>query len=161
MIEMKVKGIGLDPSRGNESPMVILTDAEEKRMLPIRIGPFEASAILMALENIPIERPMTHDLLKNIVESLKGRIINIMITRLQEQVFYAQISVEHADGVIEIDARPSDAIALALRAKAPILVSEGVVMKESILDTAKVSKETEDFKKWLENLKPSDFTRHP
>ena len=160
MVEMKVKGVAIDATKNN-TPVVILTDLEEKRMLPIWVGLYEANAILMELENIPVPRPMTHDLIKNVFETLGAKVTRVGVTKLQEGTFFAQISLETKDAKYEVDARPSDAVALALRVKAPIFVSENVVMEATIPDEAKINKEHDDLKKWLENLKPSDFGKYP
>jgi len=134
---------------------------EEKHMLPIWIGLYEANAILMELENIAAPRPMTHDLIKNMIETLGSKVTRVGVTKLQEGTFYAQIWIESKDSKFEVDARPSDAVALALRTKAPIFVSENVVLEATIPDEAKINKDHEDLKKWLENIKPSDFGKYP
>jgi bifunctional DNase/RNase len=152
-LEMKVKGLALDPL--SNMPMIILRDEEEKRSLPIWVGLFEANAIALELEKISTPRPMTHDLIKNILESLDARVQKIVVNHLR---------LGSAD--ITVDSRPSDAIALALRVGAPIFVEEDVVQKARNVE---VAKETEigtgkgddqaKIKEWLEALKPGDFDR--
>ncbi len=160
MVEMKVKGIAIDATKYN-TPVVILTDMEEKHMLPIWIGLFEANAIITAMENISVPRPLTHDLMKTMLDTLGATMTSIVVTKFSEGTFYAEITLEAKEAKYVIDARPSDAVALALRTKSPIYVSENVVLEATILDEMKISKETEELKKWLENLKPSDFGNSP
>ena len=133
MIEVKIHGVVLDPaSRGFA---VILTDAINKKWLPIYVGPFEAQAIAMELENAKPLRPLTHDLIKNLLDLLSIQVSKVTVIDLKDNTFYATISLEQNGLKKEIDARPSDAIALALRTKAPIFVSEEVINKAG-LDTA-------------------------
>lgn len=157
MIEMKVRGIAVDP--GLKIPMVILTDEEEKRYLPIPIGVAEATAIFIQLQEQVIPRPMTHDLLKNVVDSLGGKVTKVLVNDIQQNTFYARIFLEAgASGEkLEIDSRPSDAIALALRTGSPIFVAEKVVVNATIVDKEKYKEEMSEFKKFLENLSPTDF----
>jgi hypothetical protein len=157
MIEMKVKGLAVDAN--SKIPVVILTDPEEKRYLPIWIGIHEADAILIALEKINVPRPMTHDLLKSILETLGVTIERILIHNIQNNTFYARITLGRGDEEWEIDARPSDAIALGLRAECPIFVSEKVIVEASITDKTKYEKEKIEFKKFFQDLKPADFNR--
>jgi uncharacterized protein len=157
MVEMKVKGLAVDAN--SKIPVVILTDPEEKRYLPIWIGIYEADAILIALEKINVPRPMTHDLLKSMLETLGVRIERILIHNIQNNTFYARISLARNNEEWEIDARPSDAIALALRAECSIFVSEKVIVEASITDKSKYEKEKIEFKKFFQDLKPADFNR--
>jgi uncharacterized protein len=158
MIEMKVRGIAVDP--GLKIPMVILTDEEEKRYLPIPIGVAEATAIFIQLQEQAIPRPMTHDLLKNILETLGAKVSKVLVNDLHQNTFFARIFLEPTSGngdKLEIDARPSDAIALALRTGSPIFVAEKVVVNATIVDKEKYKEEMSQFKKFLENLSPTDF----
>jgi bifunctional DNase/RNase len=157
MVEMKVKGLAVDAN--SKIPVVILTDPEEKRYLPIWIGIYEADAILIALEKINVPRPMTHDLLKSVLETLGVAIERILIHNIQNNTFYARISLTRGEEEWEIDARPSDAIALGLRAECPIFVSEKVIVEASITDKSKYEKEKIEFKKFFQDLKPADFNR--
>lgn len=160
MVEMRVRGLAVDA--GSRQPVVILADATETRFLPIWIGVFEADAILLALEEIKVPRPATHDLMRSIVEQLGAELIKVVIHNLDEvsSTYYANLVLMHGGREIEVDARPSDSIALALRLVAPIFVSEEILNKSSIKDKAKITKEMEDFKKFLKDVKPEDFERY-
>ena len=121
-IEMTIKGLMVDPV--TNTPIVVLRDAEGQKVLPIWVGVFEANAIAVQIENVPTPRPMTHDLLKNIIYDLKATVERIVVTDLKENTFFALIHLSVSGEHVVIDARPSDAIALALRASAPIFVEE-------------------------------------
>ena len=129
LVAMSIKGLMLDPV--SNSPIVVLKDEEEKFFLPIWVGIFEANAIALQLENIETPRPMTHDLLRTMISELDARVTRIVINELRDSTFFAQIRLvirrEGSDRLLEIDARPSDAIALALRTEAPIFVSQSVL----------------------------------
>jgi uncharacterized protein len=157
MIEMKVRGIAVDP--GLKIPMVILTDEEEKRYLPIPIGVAEATAIFIQLQEQVIPRPMTHDLLKNVIDALGAKVAKVLVNDIHQNTFFARVflDIPGATEKTEIDARPSDAIALALRTGSPIFVAEKVVVNATIVDKEKYKEEMSEFKKFLENLSPKDF----
>jgi len=159
MVEMKVDGLTLDPL--TNMPIIILKDLEGNRALPIWVGFFEANAIALAIEKISTPRPMTHDLMKNLIANMKAEINHILVSELKDNTFYAVISMAHNGNTLSIDSRPSDAIALALRTKSPIYVNEDVIEAAKSLDlpdTSKTSAEDKDqWKKWLENIKPQDF----
>jgi bifunctional DNase/RNase len=162
MIEMYVAGIALDARTGH--PIVVLNDSTKRRALPIWIGVAEASAISRALDNLKPERPMTHDLLLNLIGSLGYKVKQVEINELAANTYFATILLliddpEHRlDTTKSIDARPSDAIALALRAKSPIFVSAQVVADGTIpADFEKDEEEAQEFKKFIDNLKASDF----
>ena len=162
MIEMKVSGIVLDPS--TRSPIVILRDVEERRALMIWIGAPEANAIMHALEKVKLARPATHDLFTNTLDHLKIKLDSVAITRMEESTFYAALnmSTKNPKGVekMEIDARPSDAIALSLRANAPIFVSEEVMISSSVpINPAQEEKDSQEFKDFINQVRPSDFIR--
>ena len=158
-VEMKVRGLALDPV--SNMPIIILRDEEEKRSLPIWVGIFEANAIALELEKIATPRPMTHDLIKNILESVEAKIEKIVVTDLRENTFFALIHLRLGEEEITVDSRPSDAIALALRAGAPIFVEEDVVRRAKSVEVApKESDDQEKLKEWLENLKPEDFGKY-
>lgn len=125
LIEMEVTGLTVDP--GNNTPIVVLKEKEGERILPIWIGVVEASAIAFELEKLKLNRPMTHDLFKNAVESLGGHVERIRVVELKENTYYATVVIEQGDRTIEIDSRPSDAIAIALRAAAPIWCAQDVI----------------------------------
>ncbi len=159
MVEMKVEGLTLDPL--TNMPIIILKDLEGNRALPIWVGFFEANAIALEIEKIATPRPMTHDLMKNLIGDMKGKINHILVSELKDNTFYAVISMMSGGNTLKIDSRPSDAIALALRAKAPIYVNETVIEAAKSLDlpdTSKVNTEDKDqWKRWLDNIKPQDF----
>lgn len=164
MIEMFVAGIALDARNGH--PIVVLNDSTKRRALPIWIGMAEASAINRALDNLKPERPMTHDLLLNTINTLGYRVQKVEINELASNTYFATIILliddpEHKlDTTRSIDARPSDAIALALRAKCPIFVSAQVVADGTIpADFEKDEEEAQEFKKFIDNLKASDFKK--
>src|SRR5689334_983570 len=124
-IEMTIKGLMIDPI--TNMPIIILRDEDGSRLLPIWVGVFEANAIALQIENVQTPRPMTHDLLKNILTDLDAEVERIVVCDLKENTFYATINLRAAGNAILVDARPSDAIALALRASAPIFVEEDVI----------------------------------
>ena len=159
MIEVRVAHLGLD--RTTNTPVVILQEKEGERVLPIWIGPAEASAIAMELAGVKFARPLTHDLLKTVIEGLGARLNRVLITQVKENTYYAELQVHRDDHVIQIDARPSDSIAIALRLNAPIFTQEGLLELTSV-DTAEPSKDTgsldaESLKSYLQNLDPEDF----
>ncbi len=158
-VEMKVRGLALDPV--SNMPIIILRDEEEKRSLPIWVGIFEANAIALELEKISTPRPMTHDLIKNILESVEAKVEKIVVNDLRDNTFFALIHLRLGDEEITVDSRPSDAIALALRVGAPIFVEEDVVRRAKSVEVApKESDDQEKLKEWLENLKPEDFGKY-
>ena len=162
-IEMKISRLILDPV--TNTPIIILKDLEDELTLPVWIGLLEASAIALELEKEPPQRPMTHDLIKNILSSLKVRVLKVEVTDLRESTFYALIYINMDGKTFKIDARPSDAIAIALRTSAPIYVDEKVIIKlkkvnlESIKDTDKVD-ESADLQDLLEEMSPEDFGKY-
>ncbi len=158
LIRMSVRGIALDPI--TNMPIIILKDVEEKRALPIWVGIFEANAIALELEKIATPRPMTHDLIKNILDGLGATVQQIVINDLKDNTFFAVIEVNYNGNMVSIDSRPSDAIALALRVNAAIFVTEKVVSKAKSMDIADEKEETDRWKEWLENLKPEDFGKY-
>lgn len=153
---MKVDKLGIDLL--THDPVVILKDLEGKRHLPILIGPFEATAIALALEGTQVPRPLSHDLMKSVIESLKARVDRIVIHDIQENTFFAKVVLESTVGPLEIDARPSDSIALALRTGSPIYVSDQIMLEESEDKSKDDHGEFNDFKRFIDDLKPSDFT---
>jgi bifunctional DNase/RNase len=141
-------------------PIIILRDKDGQRVLPIWVGVFEANAIALQIENVTTPRPMTHDLLKNVIQDLRGRIEKIVVSDLKENTFYALIYLAVAGEVMAVDARPSDAIALALRARAPIFVEEKVIDHAKTADLTPEKGETERLQKWLESLDPDDMGKY-
>jgi uncharacterized protein len=157
LVPMSIKGLMLDPV--SNSPIVVLKDEAEKFFLPIWVGIFEANAIALQLENISTPRPMTHDLLRNMIGELDARVTRVVINDLRDSTFFAQIRLITGEKTLEVDARPSDAIALALRAEAPIFVAQ------SVLDQAQtISPDGDDsedkLKKWFEQLGPEDLGKY-
>ncbi len=161
-LQMKVTGLTIDPF--TSMPIIILKDLEEKCALPIWIGLIEASAIATELEHIHLSRPMTHDLLRNILEEVGISVKRVEVNDLADNTFYSRILLARGDDEFVMDSRPSDAIAVALRAKAPIYVARHVIDKSRKIDLAKEgSKEEMKKQKWaeiLENLSPEDFGKY-
>ena len=159
MIEMFVTGIALDIR--NNHPLVILNDASKKRALPIWIGQAEAQAIARALESFKAERPLTHDLLLNTIEALGYKVHHIEINDLNDNTYFSTIILENAIGELKpMDSRPSDAIAVAIRASSPIYISEKVFDDGTIptdLEMDDDDEDTEAFKNFIQNVKASDF----
>ncbi|MBI3399228.1 MAG: bifunctional nuclease family protein [Deltaproteobacteria bacterium] len=162
LLEMRVFGLAIDPF--NNAPIIILKDAEDKNVLPIWIGPLEASAIATQLEKIQLARPMTHDLLKDIFKNLGVTVSKVEITDLEDNVYYAVIYLIVGNTCHTIDARPSDAIAVALRANSPIFVEKKVLEKSRNVDAAKQANRDEKSQtEWLEileNLSPENFGKY-
>ena len=154
-VPMEIKGLIMDPS--SNVPIVILRDSEKARLLPIWIGTAEAHAIALEIEGIRPPRPLTHDLLVGLVEALEAKVERIVVTDLRESTFYAEIHLETKDGPRQVDSRPSDAMALALRASAPILVAEKVLEQASRDHRTEKLKDEELLKKYLEELDEEDL----
>ena len=158
LVPMTIKGLMLDPV--SNSPIVVLKDDEEKFFLPIWVGIFEANAIALQLENVATPRPMTHDLLKNMIGELEGRVTRIVINDLRDSTFFAQIRILTGGKTLEVDARPSDAIALALRTEAPIFVAQTVLDQAQTISPENVEEDEDRSKKWLENLDTEDLGKY-
>lgn len=146
--QMKVRGLTFDPY--SNTFVVILRDEHNVDMLPIWVGKSEASAISFALEGVAAPRPMTHDLMKALLDSADAKVISVVVTDLKDNTYYAKVHLMSEDSEYSIDARPSDAIALALRADAPIFAKEDVIRQQA----------SEELGQWLENLKPEDFGKY-
>jgi len=157
-IEMKIKGLMLDPI--TQMPIIILKDPNGESVLPIWVGLFEANAIALQMEKVPTPRPMTHDLLKNLLGKLEARIQKIVITELKENTFYAVIHLLHQGEAVAVDSRPSDAIALALRAEAPIFVEEDVIARSKNAEMARDAGESDRLRQWLEKLDTEDLGKY-
>ena len=159
MIEMKVMGIALDTRTG--SPIVVLHDKENRKALPIWIGSAEASAIIRKIENLTVSRPMTHDLVVNLIKKTGYKLEKIEINDVEKETYYATLFLRDSDGNIkELDSRPSDAIAVAIRVDAPIFVTANVISNGSVsTDSAKDEAEAQELKKFVQSLKPSDFEK--
>ena len=154
---MEIEGLMMDPS--SKTPIVILKEPGGEAVLPIWIGVFEANAIAMSLEGVEAPRPMTHDLLSEALKAAEAKVDEIVITDLSDGTFYAsiQLSIGRGGEVVSVDARPSDALALALRTEAPIFVFDSVIAAAQSADMAKDSADEERLKKWLEDIAPDDL----
>ncbi len=159
-IEMTIKGLMVDPI--TNTPIVILRDKDGQKVLPIWVGIFEANAIALQIENIATPRPMTHDLLRNVIRDLHAEVKKIVVCDLQENTFYALIylAIGPDGGTVAIDARPSDAIALALRTRAPIFVEDTVIDHAKTVDFAGEKSDADRLHKWLESLDPDDLGKY-
>jgi bifunctional DNase/RNase len=157
-IEMSIKGLMVDPV--TNTPIVILRDKEGQKVLPIWVGIFEANAIALQIENIATPRPMTHDLLRNVIHDLKAEVQKIVVCDLQENTFYALIYLELKGSTVAIDARPSDAIALALRTRAPIFVEDTVIDNAKTVDFTTEKADADRLHQWLESLDPDELGKY-
>src|SRR2546421_10908984 len=161
MQEMQIYGVSFDLV--GKQPIVLLKTAEGNKFLPIWIGHPEAAAILMKLQNASTPRPMTHDLVADILGQLNAEVVRITVTELRENTFFAQITVQLDGSEIEVDSRPSDAIALAIRAEAPIFAADRVIEESAIefegddVDQDQLEAEVAKFKHFLEEVTPEDF----
>lgn len=156
---MKVMGIALDTRTG--SPIVVLHDKDNRKALPIWIGSAEASAIIRKIENLNVARPMTHDLIVNLIEKTGYTLDRVEINDVEKETYFATLFLkDDNDNFIEIDSRPSDAIAIAIRVDAPIFVTANVLSNGSVsTDTAKDEEEAQEFKNFIQSIKPSDFAK--
>ena len=145
LTQMNIRGLLFDPY--SNAYIVILRDEHNSDMLPIWVGKSEASAISFAMENVTPPRPMTHDLMKSILDNVDAKILSAVVSDLKNNTYYAKIHLWYGDSEYAVDSRPSDAIALALRAEAPIFTTEEVLRKQN----------SEELERWLENLTPEDF----
>lgn len=150
---MKVRGVALDQQM---NPVVLLVDQTETLALPIWIGQAEATAIAMELQSVKPPRPMTHDLLRSVLKQLSVAILRVVVTEVKDATYFAEIHLATNGTPMIVDSRPSDAIALALRSEAPIFVAEGVA-EQAIQLKKPLDEEMDEFKKFLESVKPSDF----
>src|SRR5437667_7148930 len=155
-VEMKIRGLMMDPV--TNTPIVILKDANSDTVLPIWVGVYEANAIALEIEKVSTPRPMTHDLIKNVLAGLDAHVHKIVVTELKEDTFYAVIWMEREGRIISVDSRPSDALALALRVDCPIFVEEEV-LKTSKKASGSAEASSEEMRKFLENLGDEDLGR--
>ena len=158
LIEMTIKGLMVDPV--TNMPIVILKDKQGDRVLPIWVGIFEANAIALQIENVATPRPMTHDLLRNIIADLDGQVDRVVVCDLKDNTFYAIIHLTVRGERVAIDARPSDAIALALRTRSPILVEENVIDSAKTVDFNADRTDSDRLQKWLESLDPEELGKY-
>jgi hypothetical protein len=157
-IEMKIRTLMMDPV--TNMPIVVLKDARGNAILPIWVGVYEANAIALELEKVQTPRPMTHDLLRNVLLGLNVRVHKVVVTDLREDTFYALIWMERDGQMMSIDSRPSDALALALRLDCPIFVEEEVLKNSRISSAISEKSSNEELRKWLENLSDDDLGRY-
>jgi bifunctional DNase/RNase len=153
-VEMKIRGLLMDPV--TNTPIVILRDSGNETVLPIWVGVYEANAIALEIEKVSTPRPMTHDLIKNVLAGLDARVHKVVVTELKEDTFYAVIWMERDGKIISVDSRPSDALALALRVDCPIFVEEEVLKTSKKAATASETT-SEELRKWLEGLNDEDL----
>ena len=155
LIEMAVKGLLIDPA--TNMPIVLLRDAGNARVLPIWVGPVEANAIALQIENVATPRPMTHDLMRNLLTELGVTLRRIVITDLRDSTFFAYLELERDGRPLIVDSRPSDALALALRTRAPIFVHEKVLDSARPIEMPTDQTDRDRLQKWLESLDPDDL----
>src|SRR5579863_7959205 len=157
-VEMKIRGLLMDPV--SNMPIVILKDVAGETVLPIWVGIYEANAIALEIEKVSTPRPMTHDLIKNVLTGLDTQVHKVVVTELREDTFYAVIWLERDGHIISIDSRPSDALALALRVDCPIFVEEDVLKTQKAAAAATDPATSEELRKWLEGLNDEDLGRY-
>lgn len=152
---MKIRGLMVDPV--SNMPIVVLKDAKSDTILPIWVGVYEANAIALEIEKVATPRPMTHDLIKNVLMGLDAFVQKVVVSELREDTFYAVIWMEREGRMVSVDSRPSDALALALRVDCPIFVEEQVLKSSKMLSAITDKVSSEDLQKWLENLNDEDL----
>jgi uncharacterized protein len=157
-VEMKIRGLMMDPM--TNMPIVVLKDVGSDTVLPIWVGVYEANAIAMEIEKVTTPRPMTHDLIKNLLTGLDAHVHKIVVSELRDDTFFAVIWMERDGKVISIDSRPSDALAVALRVDCPIFVDEEVLKSSKKAGTAADRISSEELRKWLEGLNDEDLGRY-
>ena len=157
-VEMKIRGLMMDPV--TNMPILVLKDVNSDTVLPIWVGIYEANAIALEIEKITTPRPMTHDLIKNVLTGLEAQVHKVVVSELRDDTFFAVIWLERQGNIISIDSRPSDALALALRVDCPIYVEEDVLKtsKQATALSDRVS--AEELRKWLEGLNDEDLGRY-
>ncbi len=155
---MTIKGLMVDPVTNN--PIVVLHDEQGERVLPIWVGTFEANAIALQLENVAPPRPMTHDLLRQIITELKAIVVRVTVTEVKDATFYAVIELAVNGERVLVDSRPSDGIALALRAKAPIYVEEIVLEQARSQESDENRPDTDRLQRWLESIDPDELGKY-
>jgi hypothetical protein len=157
-IEMKIRGLMMDPV--TNMPIVILKDVNGSAVLPIWVGIYEANAIALEIEKVTTPRPMTHDLLRNLLVGLETNVHKVVVNELKDDTFYALIWLDRDGQTISVDSRPSDALALALRVDCPIFVEDEVLKNSKIANAASDKVSSEELRKWLENLNDEDYGRY-
>ena len=157
-VEMKIRGLMMDPV--TNMPIVVLKDPSSDAVLPIWVGIYEANAIALEIEKVATPRPMTHDLIKNVLTGLDARVHKVVVTELRDDTFFAVIWMERDGQVISIDSRPSDALAVAMRLDCPIFVDEEVLKSSKLAATISDRASNEELRKLLENMNDEDFGRY-
>ena len=157
-VEMKIRGLMMDPV--TNMPIVLLKESDAETVLPIWVGIYEANAIALEIEKVSTPRPMTHDLLRNLLVGLDAAVLKVVVTELRDDTFYAVIWLDRGGEIISIDSRPSDAIALALRMDCPIFVEDEVLKSSKQATSANDRVTSDDLRKWLENLGDDDLGRY-
>jgi bifunctional DNase/RNase len=157
-VEMKIRGLMMDPV--TNMPIVILKDSENDTVLPIWVGVYEANAIALEIEKVSTPRPMTHDLIKNVLTGLDTAVHKVVVTELKDDTFYAVIWLEREGRVVSIDSRPSDALALALRVDCPIFVDDEVLRNSKLTANLSARGTDEELRKLLEGLNDEDLGRY-
>ncbi len=157
-VEMKIRGLMMDPV--TNMPIVVLKDVQGQAILPIWVGVYEANAIALEIEKVQTPRPMTHDLLRNVLLGLEVRVQKIVVNDLKDDTFYAMIWVEREGQMMTIDSRPSDALALALRMDCPIFVDEAVLKNSKIASAFSERNSNEQLRTWLDGLSDEDLGRY-
>lgn len=155
LIEMAIKGLMMDPV--TNLPIVILKDVDGQRVLPIWVGAVEANAVALQIENVTPPRPLTHDLIRSILLELGAELTRVVIHDLRDSTFYAYLELKQGSTVTRIDVRPSDALALALRTKSPVLVHPRVLERAASTETVPEEADQDRLQKWLESLDPDDL----
>lgn len=155
LIEMFIKGLMIDPV--TSMPIVILRDADGQRTLPIWVGPVEANAIALQIENVAPPRPMTHDLAGNLIADLGGTLARVVIADIKDGTFFAYLEIQRGGEVVLVDSRPSDALALALRSRAPVFVQASILDTARTVDASTEQADQERLQRWLESLDPEDL----
>ena len=157
-VEMKIRGLMMDPV--TQMPIVVLKDIQGQAVLPIWVGAYEANAIALEIEKVQTPRPMTHDLLKNVLLGLEVQVHKVVVSDLKDDTFYAIIWMERDGEMISLDSRPSDALALALRLDCPIFVSEQVLKNSKVANAVTEKSTNEELRKYLEGLSDEDLGRY-
>jgi uncharacterized protein len=157
-VEMKIRGLMMDPV--TNMPIVILKDLDGNSVLPIWVGVYEANAIALEIEKVTTPRPMTHDLIKNLLMGLGSGLRKVVVNELKDDTFYAVIWMEREGEMIAIDSRPSDALALALRLDCPIYVEEDVLKSSKVSNAVSDKANSEELRRWLENLSDEDLGQY-
>lgn len=155
LVEMAIKGLMIDP--GTNMPIVILRDLDNQRALPIWVGPAEANAIALQTENVAPPRPMTHDLLRNLLTELGAQLVRVVIADLKESTFFAYLELRHRGEPLFIDARPSDALALSVRMRAPVFVDVRVLESAKLVEVSSENLDRDRLQRWLESLDPDEL----